>query len=115
MKQKETQMAKDFTATIRKDSERAKDWEKILGPGIRTVHLISPIPERANLPGHKDASIYYLDLDLLTTQQRDCLVQHISNKFGISEEEVKQQLLNHGVPILADDITISVTNPLKWF
>jgi hypothetical protein len=105
-------MGKDFTVMIC-NPERAVEWEAILGT-IR-VHVKSPIPSRANLPGHPDALIYELDLGFLDADQRQRLVAHLAEKFGFSEDEVEAALDEHGVPILAGDCVVSVTNPQCWF
>jgi len=105
-------MAKDFTATIH-DPERAAEWQAILG--TNTIYIRSPIPESANLPGHPDALIYYLDLDLLAEDQRIRLIAHLAHKFGLAEAGVDAMMEEHGVPILANDCSITVRNPQRWF
>ena len=105
-------MGKDFTATIT-NPKRAEEWEALLG--ITTVYIKSPIPKRANLPGHPNALIYELDMDLITNEQRRLLEQHFHLKFGVPEEMVLETLEEIGVPILADDCIVSVANPLRWF
>jgi hypothetical protein len=108
-------MAKDFTAILNPNDEnadRVAEWKEILGSD--RVHIKSPIPTRGHLPGRGEAWTYELDLDLLTDDQRERLVQHLAEKFGYTAEEVKQALPRHGVPILADDITLSIANPQRW-
>jgi hypothetical protein len=108
-------MSKDFTAILNENEEntdRIADWERILG--TRRVCIKSPIPTRASLPDRGEAFIYELDLDLLTDDQRERLVRHLAEKFGYTVEQVEQALPYHGVPILADDITLSIANPQRW-
>ena len=102
---------KDFTATCT-NPERAADWQKIYGSD--TVCIQSPIPTRANLPGHPDALIYMLDLNEMTADQTERLVAHIAQRFNIPPLEVARDLQQHGVPILADDVIIAVKNPQRW-
>lgn len=105
-------MGKDFTVKIHND-DRAKEWLDVLG--TTTVYVESPFPIRMYLPGHDDAEAYMLDLDLITAEQRERLTEHIATKFDIPIDEVRAELDTEGVPILADDCTLTVTNPQNWF
>jgi hypothetical protein len=82
--------------------------------GTDTVHLRSPFPREANLPGNEVKLIYELDIDLLTTDQRQALAAHLSVKFGYTEGFVNENLDAMGCPILADDVSVSLDNPMKW-
>jgi hypothetical protein len=104
-------MAEDFRVRVT-NPERAAEWREVLGADIVCVR--SPVPRRANLPGHLDALIYLLDLDLLTEEQRVKLVAHLSAKFGIPERRVAAELDTHGLPVLAQDCSVSVHNPQRW-
>jgi DNA-binding transcriptional regulator YbjK len=103
---------KDFTVTVT-NPERATDWQNILGR--TTVVVQSPIPQRANLPGHHDSLIYLLDLEVLTTEEVDRLVEHLARRFDIPQSDVARDLREMGVPILADDCIVTVSNPQRWF
>ena len=102
-------MGKDFTVTVCEPERRAM-FEAVFGTA--TVHVESPFPTKANLPGRPDSLIYELDLESITPEQREKLVAFLAEKFGISAEEVDALLEAHGVPILADDCVVGVTNPL---
>ena len=104
-------MGKDFRVTVY-NKDRAKEWESILG--TTTVYVKSPFPTLAKLPGRGEALIYELDLDLITDEQRERLVAHLAAKFDVPLAVV-QAKLDLGVPILADDCTVGVMNPQKWF
>jgi hypothetical protein len=106
-------MAKDFTATISGNSERAEVWRQILG--TETVNIKSPFPSVANLPGKPTAKVYELDINLLSDEQRERLVNHISSQFNLSIADVSRDLNEMGCPLLAEDLTITVHNPQKWF
>lgn len=105
-------MGKDFTAHIVGDSPRAGDWLHVFGGP--SVPITSPVPIRANLPGHPDTLIYLVDLPLLTPEQRTRLVEHIAGRFGIPVAEVETDLDASGYPILADDVIVSIKNPMRW-
>ena len=104
-------MSKDFVANIH-DPERAAEWQRILG--ITSVYVKSFFPTYANLPGHPNARIYELDLDLLTDDQRTKLTAFLAQKFGMDADQAKAMLPEYGVPILAKDVTITIHNPQKW-
>jgi hypothetical protein len=105
-------MGEDFTVSVC-NPERKAIWEAILGTA--TVHVKSPIPSRANLPGHPNTLSYELDLDFLTEEQRQRLIAYVAARFGFSESEVAANLDSEGMPILASDCVVSVKHPQKWF
>lgn len=106
-------MPKDFTATISSTSERAETWRQVLG--TRTIYLKSFIPVSFDLPGKPCTKSYELDLTLLTTEQRQRLIDYICNKFNFKKGYVDYNLDVVGCPILAEDVTVTVKNPQKWF
>ena len=106
-------MSKNFTATISEKSERAEMWLSILG--ARTIPIRSPIPTKANLPGKPGASIYEMDIESLTGEQREKLIDHLAKRFGVPRAEVAHDLDEIGCPILAEDIIVTIQNPQKWF
>jgi len=106
-------MTKDFTATISEKSERAEMWQTVLGD--KTIPIRSPIPTKANLPGKPAASIYEMDIESLTGEQREKLIDYLAERFGIPKAEVAHDLDEVGCPILAEDIIVTIQNPQKWF
>ena len=86
------------------DEERAKEWRAVLGTDTLPVRSI--ITERALLPiGEK--LVFMLDIEKLTTEQRDSLITHLAEKFNLPREEVEKGIHEMGVPILADDCIAS--------
>jgi predicted membrane channel-forming protein YqfA (hemolysin III family) len=61
------------------------------------------------------ALIFLLDEKLITPEQRQRLVEHISRKFNIPAAEVEADIDGPGAPILDEDCTVTVHNPQKWF
>jgi hypothetical protein len=104
-------MGKDFTVTVC-EPERAAEFEAIFG--TTTVHVKSPFPARADLPGHPDSLVFELDLELITADQRKRLVAHLAEKFSIPAEEVEATLDEQGVPLRFDDCVTGIANPLRW-
>lgn len=105
-------MGKDFTVTV-DNPKRMDDWVSMFD--TVTVHVTSPIPVEAFLPGFDEPQlIYELDLGLITKQQRQKLVRYLSQKFNIPMAEIDRQIDSHGVPILAADCMVTVHNPHKW-
>ena len=105
-------MGKDFKATIRQNSERAQAWREVFGS--YEVPLRSPFPIRASAPGIAEGLFYELDLQELTAEQRGRLITYIAQKFHLTEREVAGTLDEVGCPILDEDVTVTVFNPLKW-
>jgi hypothetical protein len=104
-------MALDFTVTVQ--GPRAADFEAVFGTA--TVHVRSPIPQLAELPGRGMQYVYLLDLALVTPEQRARLIAHIAARFELPADEVAAELDDHGVPILVSDATCHVSNPHRWF
>ena len=105
-------MGKDFTVTIH-NLEREAEWREVLGTA--TVHVNLPFPHGGDLPGRPGAVMYELDVALLTPEQKRRLIEHLSQKFGEPRDFVARMIEGeHGVPILAEDCTLTVHNPQRW-
>jgi hypothetical protein len=91
------------TCTI-DDEHRAAVWGSIF-PAAR-VPIKSIFPSIADLPGHPGARVYFLDLDVITDEQREKLIEMIAGLFSLSEEAVRSDF-DRGIPILADDTSVS--------
>jgi hypothetical protein len=55
---------------------------------------------------HQDVDCYMLDLDALSETQINGVVAVISLRFGIAEDEIRGQLHEQGVPIIADGVSV---------
>ena len=97
-----------FTATIRNE-DRNQDWLTIFGSD--TVPIKSPFATRTDLPKTPNARIYELNLNAITPDQRQALVAHIAKKFGYDPAYVEANLNDEGVPLLANDVTITIHRP----
>ena len=47
--------------------------------------------------------------------QLDKIVEHLARKFNLSESEAQQELVQTGIPILAEHCNVMVYNPQRWF
>jgi hypothetical protein len=103
---------RDFKITIT-DSERAAEWQAIMGTNF--AYVKSLIPMVSDLPGHSNAMIYLLDIDQLTVEQRQRLVSHLCEKFGLLEEDVEAEIIKVGIPILAENCIVSMEKPVRWW
>lgn len=85
-------------------------WESMLGS--RSVPVKGWLPERARLPGFNQPQlVYMLDLDAFTDEQRETLAREVGGKFGLSIEEARRELEEHGMPVLAEGCTVSTDTP----
>ena len=98
--------AKSFTASIRKESPRAQMWEYVFG-GL-TVPITTPVPIKADLPGKPNVSIFMLDIGKLNDSEKERLAEVLSKNFSIPIEEMREEIPKQGVPILSDDVIVSV-------
>lgn len=104
-------MSKDFICTIH-DPDRAAEITNIFG--TNQVYVKSPIPHPASLPGVGPTTVYELDLDTITPEQRTALLNYYAAKFQIDRQEADHLLEEHGMPIHTKDCTITIINPQKW-
>lgn len=98
---------KMFKATLSGTSLRAEDFKAVFGTLDVPVKNFQPV--QADLPGLQGKDIYLLDVESLTTEQMDKLVDHVADKFGIRNKAgIRNEIKTNGFPILADDINIVI-------
>lgn len=105
-------MGKDFEIIINEKTERGKDFIKVFGTTI--VNIKSPRPEYILTPDNEKVLAYFLDLALITEEQRENLIKHLSKKFNQSIDFVRKNLDKFGVPLLEKDCSLIINNPQKW-
>lgn len=104
-------MGKDFKVTVM--GERGEEFTEVFG--TNTVQVLLPFPHMVTLDGMEgEQSVYMLDVDALTDEQRDRLVVHLARKFASSEIEISRFLNNEGLPILAADTVATISHPQRW-
>jgi len=91
------------TATVHAEDRRAL-WGSIF-PGA-VVPIKSILTSKANLPGLPNVEVYMLDLEAISDEQREGLIEAISNRFGYPVEEVRTEI-EQGVPVLADGVSVA--------
>lgn len=92
-------------ATISERSERYEEWIKVFGTDqVPIINIL--VPQIANVLGEV-RKVYMLDLGKLSEDQLIRLKEHLSRKFSIPMEEVERDLPEIGVPILAEDVSLS--------
>ena len=92
--------------------ERAAEFRAVLGTA--GAHP-APWPILARLPGRPPPDrVYLLDVARLSVAQRTALARHLAAKFDSPMGEVQADL-GRGLPILAEDVTVDVQNPGRWF
>lgn len=103
-------MSGDFVVSA--TGERADEWRAVFGTD--TLPVKSMLPEWASAPGIARAQFYQLDLDALTVAQLGRLVQHTAAKFGLPIAEVRDGPVEHGMPLLAEGLALTVYHPQRW-
>jgi hypothetical protein len=95
-----------WTARLNPESPRFETWWLILGSDV--VPLLSPRTYRANFgEAEVNVTIYKLDVANFTVDQRDRLVQWISEKFGAAPAEINRELEAVGFPIREVDVVVA--------
>lgn len=103
-------MSKDFVVSA--TGERATEWLEVFG--TYQLPVTSPVTTWASAPGIARAEFYMLDLAELTDDQRERLIVHTARKFGMRPGEVADGLAEHGMPLLAEGLSLTVYNPQRW-
>lgn len=98
-------MAKEFQCRII-DPARKDLFMSIFGRS--TVSVISPVPVRAELERRGIQFVYMLDLNEITSEEKERLIGTLANTFGSSEEEVRSELNTMGLPIIASGCIVTV-------
>jgi hypothetical protein len=101
----------DFWATV--DGARGEQWKRTVGTNRFPIE--SPLPIRGNLPGLGDREVYLLALDQLDAATRGAIMVELARSFGIPAAEIAEEISRVGVPILAEDCSVTVHNPQRWF
>jgi len=99
------------TATIH-DEHRAVVWGSIF-PGA-VLPIKSMLMRKASLPGRGVENVYMLDLDAISDEQTDRLVNMMSELFNLPIGEARMELHN-GVPILAENVSVCTRDQGLFF
>lgn len=90
-------------AILNPRSPRYRDWKHILD--CDEVHLISPLPHKAQL-GQEVTEVHALDLGKLDQDQFERLVDWVQAKFGAPRQEIEAELRKTGFPIREEDVIV---------
>ncbi len=104
-------MGNDFEVMIH-DEERKKNFIEVFG--TNTVKVKSPIPQWITKPNGETVQAYFLDLDLISKEERKRLVKNLSERFNQPIEFVEKDLEKIGVPILKEHCALIIHNPQRW-
>ena len=107
----ETKRSHDFWITIH--GERGEEWKRITGTDRFPIK--TPVPSLGILPGIGETRIYLLALDQMEPEIMHRILAHLAVKFGLTPEEDAEEIAKAGIPILADECSVMVLNPQKWF
>lgn len=91
------------TATIR-DPERGEFWLDVMGGD--TVPIVSVMTQKVTVSDRGAVDAYMLDLNAISDEQRERLIQAIALKFRIPLVEVRVDI-DDGVPVLAENVIVS--------
>lgn len=92
-------------ARLAASSPRYADWYAILESD--EVPLTSAGVVAATLLGEGREEVYLLDLEQLNEQQSERLVAALAKKFRASADEVRDGILQDGMPIRAADVYLA--------
>lgn len=96
-----------ITATI-DDEERRALWSDVFPDG--RVPIKVPVAYEVSVPVKGQTLAYELDLDALSDEQRQGVVETISRAFNLPIEDVEDNIKEIGVPVLDEGVTVTVTD-----
>jgi hypothetical protein len=106
----------DFYASIRPDSERAEHWRWVFEDPER-VPITTPVGTIVELPiGRR--RVLFVKIKELSEDERERLVRNLAGRFGVAPAEIEASIKqdpDHAVPILDEDVFVTVLHPQKWF
>jgi hypothetical protein len=91
------------------EPERKKMAEQVFGGD--TMPIKSVFPKLANFTDRPNAAVYEMDLAAITPEQRQRLVAALAERFRMEAVKVEIYLDIVGLPILAEEITVTTTDP----
>jgi hypothetical protein len=97
------------TVAVIHNPERLKFWQDVLDGDrapIKSIFTISVHVPDGNGGTHQ-TDAYFLDLNAITPEQREKLIRAIAKRFVIPVDEVERAIDDQGVPILAEDVSVS--------
>ena len=102
-------VSKGLIGRIRAESPRHADWLAAFGGDTVPLSLIPPV--HGAVPGMAGEFFYKADLSRFTPEAVERLVGHLSQRFALTEEEVRRSLDDpeHGLPVLTDDVSLEET------
>jgi len=83
--------------TITLSGTRGDEWERVLG--TRTFAVLSPDAEVLPLEHNGNAECVFLDIDSLSLEQQDALIEHFASKSGMLKTAARREIYSRGVPI----------------
>src|SRR5262245_60877127 len=86
-----------------KNSLRYDNWRRILGTD--EVPILLPFGYKA-LFGEENVSVYDLNLDAFSPEQRKRLIAWIAKEYGDPREKIEAGLAEFGFPIRAEDVIV---------
>lgn len=92
-------------AHIDPSCERASWWKEVYGS--LEVPITSPVPVIAVGPDGKKAQYYMVNTQELSAEQLEKVAQFVSEKFDLPIDEVRTEIEVQGIPLLAEDLTVS--------
>ena len=104
-------MGKDFKVKVM-DEERAEEFKAMFGTD--EVCVTSAVPTLMKIVDEEKMA-YLLDIEMLSGEQLDTMVDYIARKFNYPQSYVMTNIIRAGFPVLADMTQVSVDNPMKWF
>ena len=98
----------DHQVTITIHGARGEEWEHVLG--TRTLPVKYPHAENCDLEGAGVTPCFLLDVEALTEEQQERVIDHLARKFHAPIADVASDVHSVGVPI-RDGLDVQVHVP----
>ena len=86
--------------------ECGENWKRAIGTATFPIETL--IPVEAELGDLGILSVYFLAVEALEPGQLDKIVAHLAEGFHASQDDIRAELLNHGMPIRADACVVTI-------
>jgi hypothetical protein len=93
-------------ASINPHSKRAALWFDLFNR-LDNIPVTTFTPATVDLPNLPGAQVFVLHMTRVSPKERDHLISHLRERYGMNRSEAELYLDNPGIIIYADDVSVT--------